>query len=242
MEAETGKNFPTTRRSLVAALADDSVAIRSHALEQVASAYWPAVYGYLRRRGQKRPDAEDLTQGFFAQILEKSALAEYDANQAKFRTWIRVLLDRFVATKWEANSRQKRGGDRKKLSLDFETAEAQLDLADDSPTAEELFDQEWIRSVFRTAVERLEHELVSSDRQLEFSLFERYDIDGPLDPEPVTYRSLSDEFNISESQVTNMLHRVRSRFRGLVESIILEITSSPEEARLELEELLGGNS
>lgn len=198
--------------------------------------YWRPIYGYLRRSGRTPADAEDLTQGFLARLLERNDIERYDEKRARFRTWIRLLLDRFVANQSERESRQKRGGHLRRV--DVEAVEEQLPNSS-RDSAEQTFDREWRRSIFGLAVERLERELRAAGKERDFRVFERYDLAGPTQESMPTYAELAREFDGTVGEITNLLHRVRRRLRSAIESILLERCGSAAEAQEELLELLG---
>src|SRR5690349_7606984 len=112
--------FPTTRRSVVLALASADAAERTRAFDTLVACYWKPLYKYARVAGRRsREDAEDLTQGFFTRAFEKESLATYDATKASFRTFLRVLFDRHAANEWKSGQRIKRGGGE--VHLDFDS-------------------------------------------------------------------------------------------------------------------------
>jgi len=223
--------FPTTRRSVIAALASDDDQ-RRRAFDTFVAVYWKPLYKYLRvARGRDVEDAEDSTQAFLAKCFEKGSLTSYEASKASFRTFLRLLFDRFVANEMKASLRQKRGGDLARL--DFENAETEIARAHDrGGNPEDYLQREWARSVFTLAVERLRNE---SDAT-RFALFETYDLD---DSNRATYRETGERFGISESAVTNGLAAMRRRFRAIVLDVLREATASEAEYRAEVRSLLG---
>lgn len=229
-------SFPTTRRSVVLTLASGDAGERARAFDTLVALYWKPLYKYARMAWRRSPeDCEDLTQSFFARLLENESLASYDASKASFRTFLRLLFDRFSANEAKAAQRKKRGGGR--LHVDFESAELELDIdgaAAISPDA--LFQREWVRSVFALAVERLREECSSSGRVTHFALFEAYDLD---EDRAVSYRDLAGRFGISESAVTNYLAATRRQFRAIVLDTLREATASDQEFRAEARALLG---
>ena len=111
--------FPTTRRSVVLALASTDEAERTRAFDTLVACYWKPLYKYARVAWRRsREDAEDLTQSFFARAFEKESLAAYDAAKASFRTFLRLLFERHVNNEWKAGQRIKRGGGE--VHLDFD--------------------------------------------------------------------------------------------------------------------------
>src|SRR6185436_8422612 len=117
-----GRTFPPTRHSILAAVKSDDAEIRRAAFGSLADVYWRPVYKYLRWRAE--PDeAQDLTQSFFLDAFERGLFGRYEPARGRFRTYLRVCLDGFVANERKGARRLKRGGGTPLLSLDFETAE-----------------------------------------------------------------------------------------------------------------------
>src|SRR5215210_1536610 len=148
--------FPATRRSVLLAARDADPQVRRQALDTLIDSYWKPVYKYLRVQHRSQgEEAQDLTQSFFALALEKGTFDRYDPVKARFRTFLRLCLDGFVANERKAASRQKRGGGVDLLSLDFEGAEAEVARSPSTDlTPEDYFHREWVRSLFARAVER----------------------------------------------------------------------------------------
>jgi len=224
--------FPTTRRSVIAALASDDSDERRRAFDTFVALYWKPLYKYLRvARGREVADAEDLTQSFLAKCFENGSLSAYDAAKASFRTFLRLLFDRFVANELKASQRQKRGG--RSVQLDFGDAEIEIAREHDrGGSPEDYFQREWARSVFSLAVERLRDEADLT----RFAIFEAYDLD---DASHASYRETGERFGISESNVTNALAAMRRCFRGIVLDVLREATASEAEYRAEVRSLLG---
>jgi RNA polymerase sigma factor (sigma-70 family) len=185
-------------------------------------------------------DAEDLTQEFFTSAFEKEFLARYDASRARFRTFLRVCVDRMVMNAAKASSRLKRGGAMSAVPLDT-VASDHTALADDSSNEamDELFRQEWIRSLFEQAIDRLRDECKAAGKETQFAVFEQYDVVGPSSPAPPNYSTLAAEFGIPETQVTNYLAFARRRLRHHVLQTLAALTASDEELAAEAREILG---
>ncbi len=229
--------FPTTRRSVILALASGDAAERTRAFDTLVACYWKPLYKYARLGfGRTREDAEDLTQSFFARAFEKESLATYDARKASFRTFLRLLFDRFAANEWKAEQRRKRGGAAQ--HLDFDSAEAELGRESAAASPEELFQREWVRSVFTLCVDRLRAACESEGKQKQFAIFEAYDLEGDRG---LSYRELAQRFEVPETQVTNYLAAMRRRFRETVMDALREVTASEAELRAEARALLGGH-
>jgi RNA polymerase sigma factor (sigma-70 family) len=233
--------FPATRSSAVLAAQSADLLERERGLATLVEAYWKPAYKYLRLHfGESNEDAKDLTQGFFARAIEKDFFDGYDPARGSFRTYLRTCLDRFVANEKKAASRQKRSPGAPLLSLDFEDAESELRREPVSParTPEESFHDEFVRSLFALAIEKLREECLLRGKDLPYRLFERYELDRDGD-EPVGYERLAEEFSIPVTQVTNFLAFARREFRRIVLEKLREITANDREFREEARSVLG---
>jgi RNA polymerase sigma factor (sigma-70 family) len=236
--------FPETRLSVVQRLRSEDRGLRSMAFDALVTAYWKPVYTYLRLAKRAEPDeAEDLTQGFFAHAFEKRTLDTYDPARAKFRTWVRVCLDGYVANERKAAGRRKRGGDVIHVSLDFEDAEGELrerSIAG-AEDVEAFFQREWTRRLLTLAVADLEKEALAAGQEMAFSIFERYDLEAPDEANRLTYAGLAQELGVTPTKVTNALHSMRSKLREHVLRRLRSVCGSESEAREEARALFGGS-
>ncbi len=122
-----GDRFPPTRRSVIEAVRSIDAEERERALEALCAAYWKPVYKYIRLRWNRPGDeAQDLTQGFFVELLERELLERFDPKKSRLRTYLRVCVDSFVSNEYKASGRQKRGGSVPHVALDFAAAENEL--------------------------------------------------------------------------------------------------------------------
>ena len=231
--------FPATRRSVFDRIRADDADVRRTAFGDLATGYWRPSYHYLRLHWRLAPDvAEDVVQAFFAVAFEKGYVERYDPAKAKFRTFLRTCLDRFVQNTQKADRAEKRGGQAERLSLDLPGAEQTLiEIASsDLRDLDRFFRDEMIRSLFGRAVDELRRACDESGKAVVFRVFECHD----LAPAPgVTYASVARELNITVSQVTNYLHASRRRFKELALRHLQDLCGTHEEFRLEARELFG---
>ena len=230
--------FPLTRWSAIAATYGENPDERRAAFDYLTSIYWKPVYKYIRIKWRKsNEDAKDLTQGFFTKAIEKSFFKGYDSRKARFRTFLRTCLDGFVANEEKAAGRVKRGGDTPTLSFDFEAADGELRQIDppDPSSANDLFDHEWIRSLFGAAIEGLQLQCTLQKKSIHFQIFERYD----LHEDRATYSDVAAEFDLSVTTLTNHLAFARREFRRILLEKLREITVTDEEFQQEARSLLG---
>jgi RNA polymerase sigma factor (sigma-70 family) len=241
-------SFPATRYSVVAGIASPDIQTRRVAFDALVSAYWRPVYKYVRIKWRRdREDAADLTQEFFARAFERGSLGRFEPTRARFRTFLRVCLDRFVANEIKARGRLKRGGEVSFVPLDFGAAEHELSthpaalgagVADAADSDDDLFRQEWVRGLFSDAVGALRASCEAAGKTTQFTVFQRYDLDDSSGARP-TYPQLAAELAIPVTQVTNYLAFARRELRRLVLERLRSLCATDEEFRLEARELLG---
>jgi DNA-directed RNA polymerase specialized sigma24 family protein len=239
-----GGRFPPTRWSVIEAAQSRDNAERTRALETLCVAYWKPVYKYVRLRWNRPvPDAQDLTQGFFAEMLERELLNRFDAGKSRLRTYLRVCVDSFVMNEDKAARRLKRGGNVRHLALDFTGAEEELGVATLDPASlaspeslEEFFEKEWVRSLFALAVEDLRTLCLENERERTFHLFEAYDLE---DDDQVSYERLASDFGIAITDVTNALAWARREFRKIALERLREICGSEDEFQREAKAAFG---
>jgi DNA-directed RNA polymerase specialized sigma24 family protein len=239
-----GDRFPATRWSVIDAARSGNTSERELALATLCAAYWKPVYKYVRLRWNRpAEDAQDLTQGFFAQLLDRDLLAQYDPAKSRLRTFLRVCADSFVMNQDKAALRQKRGGNVLHVALDFEEAEGELrerviDPAKlpDPQSMEDFFEKEWIRSLFTLAIDDLRRHCESKQREKTFLMFEEYDLDGDA---TASYDQLARKFGVPVTDVTNGLSWARREFRRIALERLRELCSSEEEFQREVLSVFG---
>ena len=233
------RQFPPTRHSLVEALRDDSADQRHRAFGTLVEAYWKPVYTYIRIRWRAtNDDAKDWTQEFFSRALEKEFFAAFDPSRARFRTFLRTCLDRFLSSQRAAATRLKRGGGREMVSLDFAGLEREMAGIADEADPDAFFRREWARSVLDRSVSRLRDALTGAGKAVQFTLFARYDLHPDPGTRP-TYQQLAAEFDLPVTQVTNHLAAARREFRRLLLEDLRAQAGSDAEFRADARDLLG---
>jgi RNA polymerase sigma factor (sigma-70 family) len=234
------QQFPLTRWSVLEAARSSNAEQRQRALETLISAYWKPVYKYIRLHWNKDTEqAKDLTQDFFARLLERRLLDRFDPERARLRTYLRLCVDGLVMNTDKSAQRLKRGGAVILVPLDFETAEGELQhlpiAAPGGP--DELFAREFARSLFAHAVAQLRTRCEQESKTLHFQIFELYDIDGGA--KELTYDDVGRRFGIKATDVTNYLAFARREFRQSVLDELRKMTATEEEFRQEAQALLG---
>lgn len=230
-----GPRFLSTHWSVILQAKDPDSPESREAMEELIRRYWKPVYHFVRRSGCGVEDAKDLTQGFFSVVFEKSYLSKADPEHWRFRTFLRVILKRFLSDQRDRERAVKRGGDRHRIPLDFAEAETMF-LSTKSEGPEAAFQREWARTVFQGALDRLKAELADAGKRRWFDVFRRfYGLDG--DREPQRYAEIASELGMAASDVTNFLHRTRRRFREVLVGEIRPGLVREEDIDRELREL-----
>lgn len=231
-----GGGFATTRWTTVNAVRQTSQSQAANALAELCEAYWPPLYAFLRRRGYGPEDAQDLTQGFFARLLETDSIRTADPARGRFRSFLLTALKRYVINEHERATAARRGGGHAHLSLDFDEAErayASEPRTDETP--DRLFDRRWAAIALDRALQRLRAEYMELGRATLADALLPYLTDTGELP---SYRAAAARLAISEGAVKVAVHRMRQRYGGILRSEIAETVLGEEEVEAELRELL----
>jgi RNA polymerase sigma factor (sigma-70 family) len=230
------RRFATTRWSLVLAAGEPSSAHSADALASLCELYWYPVYAYIRRQGHLADQAADLTQEFFARVLEKNVFIEADRERGRFRAFLCAAIRHFLSNQRDRARALKRGGDQVPLSLDVETAEGtfQLEPRDDL-TPEILFDRRWALILLERVITRLRDQHVSQGKA---EIFDR--LKGSLtgDNAGTSHAAVASGLGMTVGAVRVATHRLRRQFRDLLVEEIAETVSDPGEINAEIAYLL----
>jgi RNA polymerase sigma-70 factor (ECF subfamily) len=229
------RTFEATRWSLVLRARGNDDSARHQALEALCKAYWYPLYAFLRRSGREVEDAQDLTQEFFAQLLDGTLLSAADPGRGKFRTLLISGLKNMDANAWRAARAQKRGGGNI-VPLESETAEARW-LADSSSDIqpELAFDRAWANTVMDRASVQLREEFVSGGKEALFDeLFPRVSGMGGQG----SLADVARRLGTTEAAVKMALLRMRQRFGDSLRAEISQTVGSREDVQDELRYLL----
>lgn len=228
--------FGTTRWSVVLA-AGSSDAVAETALERLCRAYWPPIYAFVRRRGHAPSDAQDLTQGFFALLLQREFFADADPHRGRFRTFLLSALTCFLADEQRHATRQKRGGGVVPISLNDDTAEAgYLEIPSPELSPDALFDRRWRLALLQLALDRLEDEFVTAGKSRQFALLKEF-LTGPATAG--AYEPIARELGLSSRTIAVTIHRMRQRFREAVREEVAQTVSNSVEFDEEINLLFG---
>jgi len=198
--------FPMTTLQLQSHLASASPEAKRAVLETLARRYWKPVYHFVRLSFAKtNEDSKDLTQAFFAWLLERDLMARFDPSRSSFRTFLKGVLRNFAGNEWQAERRLKRGGGASPVPIDTADAAAHGEEPDDA------FDRLWLRGVLDGAIRRVRARYEKRMRLVPYLVFEKLHF-GTEDPPP-SYDALASQFGIKESDVRNYLFEVRKAVR-----------------------------
>jgi RNA polymerase sigma factor (sigma-70 family) len=229
------KGFSMTRWSLVIAAADSRHPDHEMALAELCNSYWYPVYAFVRLRGFDPDSAHDLTQGFFAQLLEKRTLKAADKERGRFRSFVLVALKFYLSHERERAEAQKRGGGMTPIAIDVDTAEGRYRVEPvERHTPETLFERRWAMLLLERALANLREELKKSarpERSLRLAEYLTGDSSAP------GYKQVAEELGMSESAVKVAVHRLRGRFREFLRHEVAQTVDDPSKVDEELSHL-----
>jgi RNA polymerase sigma factor (sigma-70 family) len=219
------KRFDTTRWSVVVSAGGEGDEARD-ALAALCRTYRPPVLAYIRARVGGREDAEDLTQAFFAHLLERRLASRADRGRGRFRSFLLTSLKHFLASEYERSVALRRGGGTLQLSGSMLES-----IAADGIGPEEAFEQEWARTVLREALRRLEGEAAAAGRAELFVQLRPYLVEVP---EEGDYDAVAEAFGLRRNTVAVAVHRLRERMREVVREVVVDAAEGSEEIESEL--------
>ncbi len=231
------RQFATTHWSLVgAAKPDEASQTRAReALEELCRAYWYPLYAFVRSRGYSAVEAQDLTQAFFARIIETGGFASVDRERGRFRSYLLGAMKHFLANEWHRAQTQKRGGRVQFIEwdvLDPEPRFAGSSKKSDNP--EHLFDREWALETVAGALQSLRDEMKKAGKSKQFDALK-----GSLTGEEESSREeIAARLGLSEGAVKVAVHRLRQRYRELLRAAIAETVSNETDLNDEMRYLV----
>ena len=234
LPAAAGNFTPTHWSVVVAARGSDTTHARA-ALEKLCRTYWPPIYAFVRRQGHSPHDAQDLTQEFFARLLEKNYLVEVDRSKGRFRSFLLASLKHFLANEWDKSQAQKRGGGQILIPIDAATAESAcgFQLAD-GLTAEKIYERRWALTLLDQVLRRLRADYVRDGKE---KLFEHLKPTLTEASRTVAYSEIASRLDTTEGAVKVAVHRLRARYRELLRAEIADTVASASEVEEEIRNL-----
>ena len=227
--------FVTTHWSVVLT-AGRSDTTRAHAaLANLCQTYWYPLYAYVRRRGRSPEDAQDLTQAFFARLLERNWVGQADQQKGRFRSFLLSAMNHFLADEWDKARAQKRGGGVLPVPLQFDTAETRYGHEPaDNVTPEQNYERRWALTLLDNVLGRLRSEYDQEGRTELFTALHPCLV-GDRTAQP--YGELAVKLGVSEGAVKSAVHRLRQRYRQLLHDEIAQTVANPGEVNEELHHL-----
>jgi RNA polymerase sigma-70 factor (ECF subfamily) len=224
----------TTRWTAVLAAGQDGPE-RTAALDRFCRTYWYPIYAFIRRRGYGAEDARDLTQGFFARLVEKDWLAGIERRDARFSTLLLMMVERFLCNEYDRAHRAKRGGGQAPLSIDLALAESWFGAepaTDETPR--KTFERRWALAVLAAAHERLRAELAAADKARHFDVLSPF---LSREPEPGEYDTVGAKLDMAARTVAVAVHRLRLRYRDALRDELASGCDDPQQVEEELRDL-----
>jgi DNA-directed RNA polymerase specialized sigma24 family protein len=227
MPGLTKSGFQTTRWTLVQLAASSPTRDARRALSTLFHTYWRPVYAFVRRNGYDPDQSRDLTQGFFALLLEKKYLADADQKRGRFRSFLLTAVKHFLANEWNRAQAVRRGGGQLIISIDLVEAERwYVPSVVEKATPETLFERRWALSILEKVMARLQAEFVNAGKADQFeilSLFLNQDSDD------IRYAELAGQINMTVGAMRMSVHRMRRRYRRLLREEITETVARPND-------------
>lgn len=206
---------------------------RSRALADLCRLYWYPVYAHVRRRTPDQHKAEDLTQAFFARLLEKNDLAAADPARGRFRTFLLSACQHFLANQHDLETAVKRGGGVLPRTIDFGDGEARFTREPADPvTPEADFERRWALTLLDQTLNELRTEYAEGGKEKLFDVLK-----GTLTGDGAAYRELGVKLNLTEGAVKVAVHRLRQRYRDKLRAVIAETVDTPADVDDEIRDL-----
>lgn len=228
-------SLPSTQWSVVLGARSDSEQ-RHQALERLCAAYWPPIYGYLRRHGSSPADAEDLTQSFFVHLVESDFLDRPDPDKGRFRGYLIGALRHFLSHDSDRRGARKRGGGIR--FVDWSTVNAEQEYAAvDRPELDpaEAYEKSWALTMLNRALRRLETEQSRAGRARQFDALREF-----LSAKPTAgdYSRAAETLGTARTTVAVLIHRLNQRYAELVKLEVAATVQDPGEVPQEMHHLL----
>jgi RNA polymerase sigma factor (sigma-70 family) len=233
--ASAAAAFVTTHWSVVLTAQGRSAAA-DDALEKLCRSYWPPLYAFIRRQGYAREEAKDLTQDFFARLLERRRFDAVREEKGRLRSYLLVALKRFLSNARDRAGAIKRGNGQYLISLNDAIAQQHADpgLAD-TMTADQLYERRWAVAVLEQVLSRLADEYRDLGKPKLFEQLRRLLID---DADCPSQADIASDFGMSENAVKQAFHRFRERYRQVLHEEIAHTVAAPGDIEDELRHLI----
>jgi RNA polymerase sigma factor (sigma-70 family) len=230
-KARSAGAFATTRWTMVMQAGTDSPDAQQ-ALETLCRNYWYPLYAYVRRQGHNAHDAQDLTQAFFARLLEKNYLADVQREKGRFRSFLLASLKHFLANEWDRERALKRGGGKRLIALDEDSAESRYKLEPkDDLSADKIYERRWALTLLDQVLAKLRAEFEADGKAQQFDALKDYLAAGRS---AVSYAQAAEQIRMNEGAVKVAVHRLRKRYRELLRAEIAQTVATASEIDAEI--------
>ena len=227
--------FVTTHWSVVLE-AQGQTPAAAEALEKLCRIYWRPLYGFVRRSGYNPEEAEDLTQSFFARLLQRRDLDAARREKGRLRSYLLVTLKRFLIDERRSATTIKRGEGRHLLSLDDFLARGRSDLEPaEGLTPEEIYERKWALAVLEEVLNRLQIEYRAAGNASLFNHFKKSLAD---EPDQILQAEIAQILGMTENAVKQAYHRFRQRYREVLREEIAHTVVAPGDIEDELRHLV----
>jgi RNA polymerase sigma-70 factor (ECF subfamily) len=227
--------FATTHWSVVLAAGDGDITGAREALARLCQTYWYPLYACVRRKGHPPEDAEELTQEFFLQVLEHNWVARADRTRGRFRSFLLMAVNRFLANAWDKARSQKRGGNLRRMPLCLDGAEGRFAREPaDTCTPEQEFERQWALTLLEQVLNGLREEYAGRGQAALFDAL-KAGLVGRRDTQP--YERLGAELGMTAGSVKVAVFRLRQRYRQRLLAEIAHTVASPDEVESEVRHL-----
>lgn len=228
--------FTDTHWSIVLSAAEPRNSARAkESLEKLCRAYWSPLYAFVRRQGESPHDAQDLTQSFFARLLEKDYLKDVDRNKGRFRSFLLSALKHFLSNERDRKLAKKRGGGQVPIPIDLRSGETQYGFEpvhDLSP--DKIFERRWAVALLERTMARLRGDYVAEGK---LALFDELKATLTESRSSEPYAALAARLELSEAAVKMAVHRLRQRYRKALRAEVAETVAAPDQVEDELREV-----
>ena len=230
-----GAAFTTTHWSVVLEAQGESPAAQE-ALEKLCRTYWRPIFAFLRRQGVRPDEAEDITQGFFAELLERGSLDAVRKEKGRLRSFLLGGLKYFLANEGRRAMAFKRGKGQQLISLDELRTEEHIDMEPADPvTAEMIYERRWALTLLERVLSRLKDEYRAAGNATLFDSLKELLPDEPGSP---SQAEIAARLGITENAVRQAFYRFRQRYQSLLREEIANTVATPGDIEDELRHLI----
>lgn len=227
--------FNTTRWTMVLQAAREDEPEQRRALEELCRIYWYPVYAFIRRQGLLVADAEDCTQDFFQKLTTGTMMDAVSQEKGQFRSYLLACCRHFVSNFRDHQRAIKRGGQISFLQIDLEVAETSYQKENSAGSAEHAFDRQWAAALTRHCQKLLEEDYQRSRKEHQLTLLRPHLLDPNAHP---PFQEIAQKLQTTPANVQVMLHRMRRKFRDILQREVLATLTDPAELKVEIRFLL----